>query len=178
MATTQSSRYINLPSDQDASGRTLGLEELEALSEVIRSGVLTSTKGNWVRTLEERFAATIGAKHAYACASGTAAVHIAVAAIDFNPGDEIVTSSITDMGALTPIIYQGGIPVFAEVDPRTCNITAETVKTCLSERTRAIIVTHLFGNPCDMDPILELADHHNLPVIEDCAQAFLARHNG
>lgn len=169
---------VSLPSDQEASGRTLGQEEIDALVEVIRSGVLTSTKGTWVKTLEESFARQLGAKYAYACASGTAAVHLAVAAINPNPGDEIVTSPITDMGALTPIVYQGGIPVFAEVDPRTCNITAETIEPCLSERTRAIIVTHLFGNPCDMAGILELAASRNLPVIEDCAQAFLARHNG
>lgn len=169
---------VSLPSDQDASGRTLGQEEIEALSEVIRSGVLTSTKGTWVKLLEESFAKQLGAKYAYACASGTAAVHLAVAAINPNPGDEIVTSPITDMGALSPIVYQGGIPVFAEVDLRTCNITAETIEPCLSERTRAIIVTHLFGNPCEMGEILELAARRNLPVIEDCAQAFLARHNG
>ncbi len=82
---------------------------------------------------------------------------MAVAAIDPEPGDEIVTTSITDMGALTPILYQGAIPVFADVDPRTCNVTAETIEARLSPRTRAIVVTHLFGNPCEMGPIMELA---------------------
>ncbi|MBA3439072.1 MAG: DegT/DnrJ/EryC1/StrS family aminotransferase, partial [Pyrinomonadaceae bacterium] len=69
-------------------------------------------------------------------------------------------------------------PVFADVDPRTCNVTAQTIEPCLSERTKAIIVTHLFGNPCDMEEIMELARARNIPVIEDCAQSFLARHNG
>src|SRR5579883_3068915 len=155
-------RILTLPSDQDASGRTLGDEELDLLGEAIRSGTLTSTKGAFVKTL--------GVKYVYACASGTAAVHTAIAAIDPEPGDEIVTSSITDMGALTPIIYQGAIPVFAEVDPKTWNVTARTIKRCLSERTRAIIVTHLFGNPCEMDEIIHLANSKNIPVIEDCAQ--------
>ncbi|HZR31559.1 MAG TPA: DegT/DnrJ/EryC1/StrS family aminotransferase [Terriglobales bacterium] len=169
---------VVLPSDQDASGRTLGQEEIEALVEVIRSGTLTSTKGTWVRTLEERFAALLGVKHVYACASGTAAVHTAIAALDPNPGDEVITSPITDMGALSPILYQGGIPVFAEVDPRTCNVTAASISRCISNRTRAIVVTHLFGNPCEMGEIMELAERHKLPVIEDCAQAFQAQHNG
>jgi dTDP-4-amino-4,6-dideoxygalactose transaminase len=169
---------MNLPSDQDSSGRDLGREELELLGKVIASGTLTSTKGTVTKTLEERFAATLGVRHAYACTSGTAAVHLAVAAIDPNPGDEIVTTSITDMGALTPILYQGAIPVFAEVDPLTLNVTAKTIEPCLSERTKAIMVTHLFGSACEMDEIMELAKARNIPVIEDCAQAYLAKWKG
>ena len=171
-------RVLQLPSDQEASGRTLGSEEIQALTEVINTGTLTSTKGRFVRTFETEFAKTIGAKHAYACASGTAAVHLAVAAINPNPGDEIVTTPITDMGALTPILYQGAIPVFADVDDRTCNVTAATIEARLSDRTKAIVVTHLFGNPCEMDEIMELAAARNLPVIEDCAQSFLAAYGG
>jgi perosamine synthetase len=166
---------LSLPSDQDATGRTLGEEEIAALAEAIRSGTLTSTKGRFVKTLEERFAKVLGAKHVHACASGTAAVHTAIAALNPGAGDEIITSPITDMGALTPILYQAAIPVFADVDPRTCNVTAETIEARLSPRTKAIVVTHLFGNPCDMGPILELARQRDIPVVEDCAQAFLAR---
>ncbi len=169
-------KILLLPSDQDASGRTLGDEEIARLAEAIQSGTLTSTKGAFVKTFEERFAATLGARAAYACASGTAAVHTAVAAIDPEPGDEIITTPITDMGALTPILYQGAIPVFADVDPETYNITAETIEARLSERTRAIMVTHLFGNPCEMHEIMELARARRIPVIEDCAQSFLAEH--
>lgn len=167
---------VVLPSDQEASGRTLGAAEVAAVADAIHSGTLTSTKGAFVRTLEERFADMLGVKHAYACASGSAAVHIAVAALDLNPGDEIITTSVTDMGALAPLLYQGVIPMFADVDPRTCNITADSIAACLSGRTKAIIVTHLFGNPCDMSAIMSLAQAHHLPVIEDCAQAFFARH--
>jgi perosamine synthetase len=169
---------LQLPSDQDSSGRTLGEEEIALLTEAIQSGTLTSTKGTFVKTLEKRFAEMLGAKYAYACASGSGAVHTAIAAIDPEPGDEMITTSITDMGALTPILYQGAIPVFADVDPKTWNVTAETIERCLSDRTKAIIVTHLFGNPCNMTEIMELANSRNIPVIEDCAQAFLATHNG
>jgi perosamine synthetase len=167
---------LQLPSDQEASGRNLGQDELTNLSEVIASGTLTSTKGRFVKKMEEEFADKLGVKHVCACASGTAAVHAAIAAIDPEPGDEIVTSPITDMGALTPILYQGAIPAFAEVDPNTWNVTAKTIEPVLSERTKAIIVTHLFGNPCEMDEILALAAPRGIPVIEDCAQAFLAQY--
>lgn len=169
---------MQLPSDQDHTGRTLGDEEMLLVEEALRSGTLTSTKGNFVKTLETRFAKWLGAAAAHACASGTAALHTAVAAIDPEPGDEIVTTSITDMGALSAILYQAAVPVFADVESHTCNVTAETIERVLSPRTRAIVVTHLFGNPCRMDDILDLARRRKLPVIEDCAQAFGATWRG
>ena len=106
---------MQLPSDQDASGRSFGREELALVTEVIESGTLTSTKGHFVKDLERGFASTLGSKYAVACASGSAAVHVAVAAVDPEPGDEIITTPVTDMGAITPILYQGAIPVFADI---------------------------------------------------------------
>ena len=167
-----------LPSDQDATGRTLGAEEIAALADAVNSGTLTSTKGTAVKSFETAFARRLQVRHSIACSSGSAAVHAAIAAIDPKPGDEIITTPITDMGALTPIVYQGAIPVFADVDPNTCNMTARGIEACISDRTRAIVVTHLFGNPCDMGDILTLAAARNIPVIEDCAQAFLASYRG
>ena len=164
-----------LPSDQDITGRTFDESEIALVTEALRSGTLTTTKGKFGKELEKKFAEKVSAKYAYACTSGTAAIHIAVAAINPNPGDEIITTSITDMGALTPLMYRGVVPVFAEVDPKTLNVTAETIKAKISDRTKAIIVTHLFGNPCDMVPIMELAREKNIPVIEDSAQTFLAK---
>lgn len=171
----QTDRLMMLPSDQDISGRTFGTEERRYLEEVLSSGTLTTTKGKFGKLLEQRFAEKLGAKFAYACTSGSAAIHIAVAAIDPEPGDEIVTTSITDMGALTPLMYQGAVPVFAEVDTKSLNVTAKTIEDALSERTKAIIVTHLFGNPCEMADIMALAAERGIPVIEDSAQTFLAR---
>jgi dTDP-4-amino-4,6-dideoxygalactose transaminase len=165
-------KLMTLPSDQDSSGRQLGDEEVARVAEAIRSGILFSPKGTFVKKFEQEFGKRIGAKHSYACSSGTAAVHCAVAAVNPEPGDEIITTPITDMGALTPIVYQGAIPVFADVDWRTLNVTAKTIEPCLSPKTKAIIVSHMFGNPCDMKPIMALADKHGIPVIEDCAQAF------
>ena len=175
---TVSCDRIQLPNDQDASGRTLGREEIAALTAAIESGTLTSTKGVFVKELESDFAALLGVKHALACSSGSAAIHAAVAALDPEPGDEIITTAITDMGALAPLLYQGAIPVFADVDPQTYNVTAETIEARISSRTKAIVVTHLFGSPCDMQPIVDLAVRRGLPIIEDCAQSYLASDRG
>ncbi|CAN5214403.1 DegT/DnrJ/EryC1/StrS family aminotransferase [soil metagenome] len=169
---------LPLPSDQDHTGRTLGAEEIALVTEAITTGTLTSTKGRFVKTLETEFAKSLGLSHGIAAASGTMALHAAFAAVDPEPGDEFITTSITDMGALTPILYQGAIPVFADVDPRTCNVTAASIEAVISPKTKAIVVTHLFGNPADMTAIMAVADKHNIPVIEDCAQAFGATWDG
>lgn len=166
-------KTMSLPSDQDSSGRTLGQDEIANLAEAIASGTLTSTKGKFVKEFETGFAQLLGSKFGHACSSGTAALHTAFAAIDPEPGDEFITTPVTDMGALTPILYQGAIPVFADIDPHTYNVTAATIEAKISERTKAIVVTHLFGNPCEMQEIMDLAKAHDLPVIEDCAQSFL-----
>ena len=169
---------IALPSDANSTGRNFGAEELENLRRVIESGTLNCTKGVWVKELESRFAKRHGIAYTRAVTSGTAAIHAAVAAIDPEPGDEIITTAITDMGAITPIIYQTAIPVFADVDPHTYNVTAGTIAPRITPRTRAMIVTHLFGNPCDMGPIFQLAVAKNIPVIEDAAQAYFAEYHG
>jgi dTDP-4-amino-4,6-dideoxygalactose transaminase len=165
---------LQLPSDADHTGRDFGEEEIALLREVIDSGTLNCTKGTQVKGFEKAFAARYGMPHARAVTSGTAAVHTAVAAIDPEPGDEIITTPITDMGGIAPILYQQAIPIFADVDPVSLNVTPETVAERIGPRTRAIIATHLFGSPCDVVGIRRVADAHGIPVIEDCAQAYLA----
>ncbi|MCC7396243.1 MAG: DegT/DnrJ/EryC1/StrS family aminotransferase [Planctomycetes bacterium] len=167
-----------LPSDGDASGRTLGEDEVQLVAAAIRSGTLNSTRGTFVAGFERDFATWLGKKHVIACASGSAAVHCAVQALQLAAGDEVITTPITDMGALTPILYEGAVPVFADVDPRTLNVTADSIQAQLTDRTRAIIVTHLFGLPAELDAILALASRRGIPVIEDAAQAFGATHRG
>jgi len=169
---------MQLPSDANCTGRNFGQEELEILKRVIDSGTLNCTKGTFVREFESRFAKKYGVEFCRTTTSGTASIHTAVASINPEPGDEIITTPITDMGALTPIIYQTAIPIFADVDPLTYNVTAETIAPKITRRTKAIIVTHLFGNPCDMDPIMELAHRRNLPVIEDACQTYLCEYKG
>jgi len=169
---------IALPSDTDHSGRDLSADELGLLRDVIDSGTLNCTKGTQVKAFERAFADRHGLPHARAVTSGTAACHVAIAAIDPEPGDEIITTPITDMGAIAPILFQQAIPVFADVDPVSLNVTPETVAARITRRTRAIIATHLFGNPCNVGVIKAIADAYGIPVIEDCAQAFLAQEGG
>ncbi|MHC5062830.1 MAG: DegT/DnrJ/EryC1/StrS family aminotransferase [Planctomycetota bacterium] len=169
---------VHLPSDRDHSGRDLGQEELANLERAIRSGQLNCTGGQETRAFEAAFAKRMGSKQAIACASGTAAVHAAIAALGLQAGDAVITTAITDMGAIMPIVYEGAVPVFADVDPGTLNLTADTIRPRISGRSRALIVTHLFGMPCEMAAIMDLCQEHGLVLIEDCAQAFLAESSG
>ena len=105
-------------------------------------------------------------KHCIACSSGTAAVHMAIGALQLAPGTEVITSAITDMGTLTGILYQNLIPVFADIDPFTFNMDPESVEKRITDRTGAIVVVHHAGLAADMDKLLELGKKHNIPLIE------------
>ena len=162
-----------LPSDTDASGRRFGEAELDNLRAVLQSGTLNCTRGTFVSRVEREFAANY-ASAGFVCTattSGTAAIHCALAALDLEVGDEVVTTSVTDMGAITPILFCGAVPVFADIDARSFNVTAATIEAALTPRTRAVIATHLFGAPCEMNAIRKLCQQHNLWLIEDAAQA-------
>ncbi len=166
------------PSVGNASGRMLGDEEIALLSEVIRSGSLNRVGGSKVPQLETEFAQLYGRKHAIAVTSGTAALHVAVGALNLEPSDEVITTTVTDMGTVIAILMCNLVPTFADVDARTGNTTAETIAAQISPKTRAIIVVHLFGQMADMDAILALARERGLIVIEDCAQAHLSEYKG
>jgi dTDP-4-amino-4,6-dideoxygalactose transaminase len=113
-----------------------------------------------------------------ATSSGTASIHVALGAAGVTVGDEVITSPITDQGTLIGILYQNAIPVFADLDPYTYNIDPKSIESRITSRTKAIVAVHLAGNPCDMDPIMEIARKHNLKVIEDCAQSYMCRYKG
>ncbi|HEY3504443.1 MAG TPA: DegT/DnrJ/EryC1/StrS family aminotransferase [Actinocatenispora sp.] len=166
-------RSTPFPSVSDASGRTFGTAEVEALARVVESGTLWRVNGTEVPALEREFAAYVGSRHAVASTSGTAALHLAVAAVDPEPGDEIIVPPITDFGTVIAVLAQGAVPVFADVDPVTGCLTAESVADKLSERTRAVIVVHLFGGPAPVADIVALCRPRGVTVIEDCAQAYL-----
>jgi dTDP-4-amino-4,6-dideoxygalactose transaminase len=163
-----------LPSVMNASGRRFGDDEVKAVERVLRSGMLSATWGTEVPALELEFASLLGAGHAVACSSGTAALHLAVAAVNPEPGDEIITTPISDMGTVFPIMMQNAVPVFADVDPITGNLTPQTVAAAITPRTKAVIVVHLFGKPAAVRELRELCDRHGILLIEDCAQAYLA----
>ena len=117
-------------------------------------------------------------EHVVTCSSGTAALHIAVAAAGIGPGDEVITTPITDIGTITGVLFQQGVPVFADLGGATYNLDAKSVERCITPRTKAIIAVHLAGTPCDLAPLKALADKHGLVLIEDCAQAWGALYRG
>jgi len=159
-------------------GKRHGELEKRYLAEVIDSDMLFYFFGTKVRELEKRFAGMYGMKHCIACSSGTAAVHMAVAALQLPLGSEVITSAITDMGSVTGMLYQGLIPVFADVDPNTLNMTPASVHERITEKTRAIVVVHHSGLAADIDGFLALGRETRLPVIEDCAQAYCCEYKG
>ncbi|WP_332639683.1 DegT/DnrJ/EryC1/StrS family aminotransferase [Brevundimonas sp.] len=153
-------------------------EEMEAVSAVLASNRVNYWTGDRCREFERRFGEWAGARYAVALANGTVALDVALKALGIGPGDEVVTTSRTFLASASCIVTAGAVPVFADVDPDSQNITAETIAAVLTPRTRAIICVHLGGMPCDMDPIMALAERHDLKVIEDCAQAHGARYRG
>jgi len=171
-------RTAPYPSVGSAAGRTVGDEELANLEQVIRSGMLNRSGGAFVPGIEEKFAKHLGMKHCIASTSGTAAIHVAVGAINPTPGDEIITGPITDMGTVIPILSQNAIPVFGDLRRDNIGLDAEDVERRITERTTAIIPVHLCGNATDMDPLLKLAEKHDLYVIEDCSQAYGTLYKG
>jgi dTDP-4-amino-4,6-dideoxygalactose transaminase len=154
-----------------------GEEEIALVTEAIRSQNLFGLGGPKVSALEQQFAGLYGVRHAVASTSGTAAIHIAVGTINPNPGDEIITAPITDGGSIVPIVYQGCIPIFADVDA-TYTMDPDDVERKITGRTAAILVVHLFGNACNMDALVELARRHQIPLIEDCSQAHVTHYKG
>ena len=155
-----------------------GDEERRHLMEVMDNATDAWRSGFKVRAFADAFATLHGAQYAVATTTGTGAIHAAVAAVNPEPGDEIITTPTTDIGSVLGIILHNAIPVFADWDPETLNTDPADIEHRITPRTRAILVVHLYGNPCDMGPILEIGRAHNLPVIEDCSQAHLAEYRG
>ncbi len=155
-----------------------GEPERERLNAMIGQDSLFYWKGPQTALLIERFRAICPLKHVMTCSSGTAALHIAVAAAGIGPGDEVITSPVTDIGTVIGVIYQHGVPVFADLVPNTYNLDHADVERKITPRTKAIIVVHFAGNPCAMDALKAIADKHKLILIEDAAQAWGARYRG
>ena len=155
-----------------------GEEEIQLIAEILRSGN-THFRKSWVsKEFERRFAEWNGSKHAICCNSGTSAIHMALAAVGVGPGDEVIVPPRTFIGTVSPVLYQNAVPVFADIDPKTHNISPDAIRKVITKRTKAIIPVHLAGIPCDMDEIMAIAREHDLFVIEDCAQAHGAEYKG
>ena len=152
-------------------------EEFDAsMLTVARSGAYVL--GPNVAALEEATAAYLGVDHAVAVASGTDALHLALAGVGIGPGDEVITSPFTFAATVEAIEYVGAQPVLVDIDPDSYNIDPQLIEAAVTPKTRALLPVHMFGLPADMQPIMELADEHGLAVIEDCAQSFGAADNG
>lgn len=147
----------------------LGERERELLLECVSSGWISS-EGPFVAQLEERFANRVSRAHGVAVANGSAALDIAVQALDLGPGDEVILPSFTIISPLLSVLRVGATPVLVDVDAATWNMDAASVAARITPRTRAIVVVHIYGLPTDIDPILALAERHGLAVIEDAAE--------
>ncbi|MEQ3636206.1 MAG: DegT/DnrJ/EryC1/StrS aminotransferase family protein [Thalassolituus sp.] len=153
-------------------------EESDAVSRVLLSNKVNYWTGQEGREFEREFAAFAGTEYAIAVSNGTLALDLALKGLGIGAGDEVVVTPRTFLASATAVINAGAIPVFADVDPDTQNITPETVAAVITPQTRAVIAVHLAGWPCDMDDMMALADQHELFVIEDCAQAHGATYKG
>jgi dTDP-4-amino-4,6-dideoxygalactose transaminase len=155
-----------------------GEAERERLEAMLEQDTLFYWKGPQTSLLVERFRQVCPLGYVMTCSSGTAALHIAVAAAGIGIGDEVITSPITDIGTVIGVLYQQAVPVFADLVRDTYNLDPDDVARRVTPRTKAIIAVHLAGNPCDMGPLKSLAQRHKLILIEDCAQAWGARYRG
>lgn len=153
-------------------------EEADAVRDVILSNKVNYWTGQETRTFEKEFAAWSGTEYAVALANGTVALDVALKALEIGAGDEVIVTSRTFLASVSSIVNAGAVPVFADVDLDSQNITAQTIKAVMTPRTKALICVHLAGWPCDMDPIMALANEHGLKVIEDCAQAHGTHYKG
>jgi perosamine synthetase len=156
----------------------LGEEDVAAAAEVLRSSRLTSLTSTVVAEFEADFARYQGVRHALATSSGTTAIHLALAAIDVGPGDEVIVPAHTFIATATPVMYQRATPVIVDIDPDTFNLLPSAVEAAITPRTKAIIAVHLNGHPAPMDELTALAERHGLVLIEDAAQAHGALYKG
>lgn len=148
------------------------------IDEVLDSGIVAGGTAPQVAAFEQEWAGYVGAKHCLTTTSGTAALHMALAAVGVGPGDEIITSAFTFLASASCALHQNAIPMFVDIDPRTYNMDPARLEAAITERTKAIIPVHIQGLPADLDPIMAIARKHNLSVIEDACQAHGAEYRG
>lgn len=153
-------------------------DEIEAVKKVMLSGKVNYWTGDECKRFEEAYAEYVNVKHAIALSNGTVALELALYGLGIGQGDEVITTSRTFIASASCVVMRGAIPVIADVDPVSQNLTLDSIKAVVTPRTKAIIAVHLAGWPCDMDPIMEFANLHGIKVIEDCAQAHGASYKG
>ena len=162
------------PIGQNLGVRKVGAEEAEKVAELVRDGV----RGDPIGAFCKAFTQEHDVRHGVAVDSGTAAVHVGVVAAGVEPGDEVILPAISDVGSVKGILAHNAIPIFADVDLHTYNIDPADVESKITDRTKAIIAVHLYGQPAQMDELMDIGRRHNVPIIEDCAQAHFAEYKG
>jgi perosamine synthetase len=155
---------------------SLGNDEIQAVTDVLKSGTLV--QGPKVADFEAAFASYIGTKYAIAVNSGTAALHAALLAAGIGEGDEVITTSFSFIATANAILFCNAKPVFVDIDETTFNINPSLLREAITPRTKAVVIVHLYGQPCDMDEIVRICDEHNLTLIEDACQAHGAEYRG
>jgi len=153
-------------------------KEISSVQRVLLSNKVNYWTGEECRRFEEEFALWINSSYAIALANGTVALEAALRALEIGHGDEVVVTSRTFIASVSSVVSVGATPVFADVDQDSQNITADSIKMIITSKTKAIICVHLAGWPCDMDQIMNIANDHNLYIVEDCAQAHGAKYKG
>ncbi len=149
----------------------IGEKEIAFVTDALRKGELSGTFGSYLESFEREFAAFCGCRYGVAVSSGTTALHLAVAAADIRPGDEVLISASTNIATALAVAHNNAVPVPVDSEEQTWNLNLSLLESLITPRTRAIIPVHLFGHPVDMDALLEIARKHNLVVIEDCAES-------
>jgi dTDP-4-amino-4,6-dideoxygalactose transaminase len=178
MASTVIEREVLRHSYSNAPWPVFEPDETAAVLEVLQSGKVNYWTGTESREFEREYAEYLGVKHAIALHNGTAALELALYAFGIGAGDEVITTPRTFIASASAAVMRGAVPIMADVDSVSQNITAQTIAKVITPRSRAIIAVHLAGYPCDMDAIMDIAAKHNLIVIEDCAQAHGAFYKG
>ncbi|HPW72977.1 MAG: DegT/DnrJ/EryC1/StrS family aminotransferase [Methanothrix sp.] len=153
---------------------TVGEEEIEAVGEVLRSGMLT--QGEKVKNFEDEFSEYLGVDHSIAVGNGTIALDLALKGLGIRAGDEVISPAFTFIATANAILYQGAVPVFADVDRKTFNIDPDDLAEKITPRTRAVIGVHLYGQPIDLKAVAQICEDHKIALVEDCAQAHGARY--
>ena len=153
-------------------------KELEYIEAVLNSENWSSVAGSWNQVMEQYLADKFGVKHAVAFNSGTSTLHAALEACGVKEGDEVISPALTVIMDTTATIHANAIPVYVDIDPRTFTMDPNDLQKKITDKTKAIIVVSLYGLPCDMDPIMKIANDNNIPVIEDNAQCFMSRYKG
>ena len=178
-------RYRVIPSFEESSRRsiipvcepTLGGNELDYVTQAVKSNWISSA-GSFIRDFEARFAEACGTRYGIACANGTVAMHLAMAALGLEPGDEVILPTFTMIATANAVTYCGATPVLVDQEPRFWQMDIDQVASKITPRTKAIVPVHIYGHPVDMDPLMELANRHGIHVIEDAAEAHGAEYKG